>query len=73
MYPAVEKYTKSAVQTLGFSSRTTGYPGHSLFIWFIHKICSPTTNPFVISNGAKLGKKAYENALIMKQNKNKMK
>merc|ERR1712024_181866 len=55
-FPTPETYAKSAFRTLGFSRRTTGYVGHSLLIWVLHSLFSPTTNRFLISAGVKQGK-----------------
>jgi len=68
-YPTAKDYTNNAFRTLGISGRTSGYFGHSLFLWIFQKICTPTENSLVISNAVKQGKEAYENALIMKQKK----
>lgn len=62
-FPTPEKYAKSAFRTLGFSRRTNGYLAHSLMNWVLHALFSPTTNTFLLSNGAKQGKVSYENAL----------
>ena len=66
-YPTPAKYAKSAFRTLGFSRRTNGYVGHSLMNWVLHALFSPTTNTFLILNGAKQGKAAYEKALIQRK------
>ena len=68
-YPTAKDYARNAFRTLGISGRTSGYFGHSLFLWIFQKICTPTENSLVISNAVKQGKEAYENALIMKQKK----
>ena len=68
-FPTAKDYTRSTFKTLGFSGRTSGYFGHSLFLWLIQKLCTPTENSLLIANGAKQGKDAYEKALIMKQKK----
>ena len=67
-YPAVEDYTKSACQTLGFSRRTCGYIGHGFQLWlFASLFNNPKENSVLLSSMEREGKKTYKKALLMKQ------
>ena len=69
-YPTVENYTKYACRSLGFSKRTCGYPGHGFQLWLISSLLNPKENCFIMSQGARNGRKCYEKALLMKQKSN---